>query len=476
MAGILRCGLYIPYRRLAKNEIGSAWGGRRPAGEKSVAGYDEDSITLAVAAARECLVGVDRSAIDGLFFASTTAPYGEKQSASIVAAALNLREDVLTADLCNCLRSGSTALRLATQSIEAGAASTILVVCADTRLSKPGSPLEADLGDAAAAFLVAGRGDAAAAIEGFVSSSTPMYDVWRTSDERWLHSWEDRWVRQRGLIETASIAARRVLRERNTSPERIDRAVLYAADEAGHKALAKAIGLEYGRQVAPSLIDRIGSCGTAHLPLLLASVLESAGPGETILAVGYGDGADAFLVRTTEQIELVRPARGRGLAYYLDRRKSLLQGYERYLWHKGLVDVHPPPALLVGSSATVLWRESSQILGLCGSRCRRCGASAFPAQRVCHSCHAKDDFDSVPLADQKGRLFTFTLDYLAGQVEPPLIQSVVDMENGSRVYTSMTDADPSEVRVGMDVEMTFRRIRKAEGFYNYFWKCAPVRR
>lgn len=474
MAGILRCGLYIPYRRLAKQEIGSAWGGRRPAGEKSVAAYDEDSITLAVAAARECLAGADRSTIDGLFFASTTAPYGEKQSASIIAAALNLRQDILTADLCNCLRSGTTALRLAKESVEAGGASAILVVCADTRLSRPGSPQEADLGDAAAAFLVGGRGEASAAIEGFVSSSTPMYDVWRTSDERCVHSWEDRWVRQHGLIETASRAARRVLRETDASPGSVDRAVLYAADEAGHRALAKAIGLEYGRQVAPSLIDRIGSCGTAHLPLLLASALEGAGPGETILAVGYGDGADAFLVRTTEHIASARP--GRGLAYYLDRRRASLAGYERYLWHKDLVDAHPPPALLVGSSATVLWREGSQILGLCGSRCRRCGASAFPAQRVCHSCRAKDDYESVPLADRKGTLFTFTLDYLAGQVEPPLIQSVVDMQSGPRIYTSMTDADPGEVRVGMEVEMTFRRIRKAEGSYNYFWKCAPVRR
>jgi uncharacterized OB-fold protein len=39
----------------------------------------------------------------------------------------------------------------------------------------------------------------------------------------------------------------------------------------------------------------------------------------------------------------------------------------------------------------------------------------------------------------------------------------------------MTDADPDEVRLDMEVEMTFRRIRKAEGFYNYFWKCRPVR-
>jgi len=39
----------------------------------------------------------------------------------------------------------------------------------------------------------------------------------------------------------------------------------------------------------------------------------------------------------------------------------------------------------------------------------------------------------------------------------------------------MTDCEPGEVKIGMPVEMTFRRFREARGFYNYFWKCRMIR-
>ena len=42
--------------------------------ERALAWSDEDAITLAVAAARDCLVDCDRSRIDLLLFASTTGP------------------------------------------------------------------------------------------------------------------------------------------------------------------------------------------------------------------------------------------------------------------------------------------------------------------------------------------------------------------------------------------------------------------
>jgi uncharacterized OB-fold protein len=220
------------------------------------------------------------------------------------------------------------------------------------------------------------------------------------------------------------------------------------------------------------LLETVGVTGTAHVPLMLAHALEQAGPDEHILLAGYGDGADAMVVRTTEHVHALHGRRGvRG---HLEDKQHLVN-YDRYLWYRRLVEVHPPPPLLVGSSATVLWRDRSSILGLKGSRCKACGQAAFPIQRICNGCSVKDAYEEISLSESRGRLFTFTLDYLASQTDPPLIQSVVDLEPGCRLYTSMTDAAPEDVEIEMDVEMTFRRIRKAEGFYNYFWKCRPVR-
>lgn len=471
MAGILRCGAYIPSFRLPKSQIGEAWAGRGPRGEKAVANHDEDSLTLAVEAARDCLHGEDRSRIDGLFFVSTTSPYREKQGAGLVASVLGLRSDILTADFSHCLRAGTTAMQLAGAYTETGRASSILVVFSDTRTAHPGSPQEPWLGDAAAALLI-GPGGAGAEWHAFASFSNEMMDTWRTEDDAFVQSWEDRWVKSHGLFETTRRAVDCTLRESGHSAGDLDRAVLYAPDPRSHRQLANALGLGAGTILADPLLECVGCAGAAHLPLMLVLALEQARTGERILLAGYGDGSDALLLKTTERIGRLRGRRG--VSGHLESRRTL-PDYNRYLWYRRLVEVHPPPALLVGSSATVLWREARSILRLAGSRCRECGETAYPIQRICNGCGAKDLYDEIPLSEARGRLFTYTLDHLANQADPPLIQAVVDLEPGCRVYTSMTDAEPGDIRLEMEVEMTFRRIRKAEGFYNYFWKCRPVR-
>ncbi len=96
MAGITSYGAYVPLWRLGREAIMK---GLR--GEKAIRNYDEDSTTMAVAATVDCLKGQDREAIDGLFFASTTATYKEKQIATTIAAAADLRSDIITADFSN---------------------------------------------------------------------------------------------------------------------------------------------------------------------------------------------------------------------------------------------------------------------------------------------------------------------------------------------------------------------------------------
>ena len=88
MIGITSVGAYIPRYRLSGEEIGWMWRAKGGKGEKAVAGYDEDTITMAVAAALECMKG--QGAPEALYHATTTAPYKEKQAASIVAAACDL--------------------------------------------------------------------------------------------------------------------------------------------------------------------------------------------------------------------------------------------------------------------------------------------------------------------------------------------------------------------------------------------------
>ena len=104
MIGITSYGGYIPRLRLNRMSIYQGIGWLVPAtvmvaqGERSFCNWDEDSVTMAVAASQDCLAGVDKSKVDGLYLASTTLPFADRLNAGIVATALNLRADILTAD------------------------------------------------------------------------------------------------------------------------------------------------------------------------------------------------------------------------------------------------------------------------------------------------------------------------------------------------------------------------------------------
>ncbi|MEE8470265.1 MAG: hypothetical protein V3S51_02940 [Dehalococcoidia bacterium] len=125
MIGITSYGAYIPLHRLDRAELFRAWGGilgMSVPGEKAVAGFDEDCVTMAVEAAIDCMGSVDPKAVDGLFFASTTHPYNEKQSSAIISVALDLGREIRAADFGGSLRAGTIAMASAMDAIKAGSA------------------------------------------------------------------------------------------------------------------------------------------------------------------------------------------------------------------------------------------------------------------------------------------------------------------------------------------------------------------
>ena len=125
MAGICSFGGYIPRYRLNRGVIYQAMGWMNPAnianagGEKAVANFDEDAITMAVAAGLNALKGFDRSAIEGVYMASTSMPYKERLNTGIVSTALGLDDHIRTADFSGGLKSGTTALLAALDAVAA---------------------------------------------------------------------------------------------------------------------------------------------------------------------------------------------------------------------------------------------------------------------------------------------------------------------------------------------------------------------
>ena len=126
----------------------------RTDGFRAIANWDEDAITLAVEAARSCLGGSDGAPEgakpESLYLCSTSAPFADRDDALMVAAALDLPEDVQTLNLGSSLRAGTGGLISAAQR----ASAPTLVVASETRLARPGSAQELAYGDGAAACLV----------------------------------------------------------------------------------------------------------------------------------------------------------------------------------------------------------------------------------------------------------------------------------------------------------------------------------
>ncbi|HWC76679.1 MAG TPA: OB-fold domain-containing protein [Blastocatellia bacterium] len=472
MTGITSFGAYIPFYRLGHKEIARAWGGRSGEGERAVANVDQDSITLAVEAVRDLLAGGDGREVDGLVFASTTSPYAEKQASALIATVTDLRHDVRTADYGNSLRSATTALRAALDSIEAESASSLIVTAADTRLAEPKSTNERIFGDAASALQV-GRHNVIAKLIAAHSTVDEMTDVWRSEDSRFVSGWEERFAVTQGYQRVVRQAVSELFERTGIGPSQLTKAVFYAPDPGSLGAVAKSLGLT-AEQIPDHLFSSVGNSGAAMPLLVFSSVLEEAQPGDKLLLVGYGSGCDALMFEVTSEIENTKAVSRRGVKGHLAAKGSL-DSYERYARFRELIDVEAPRRQAPSASATQTWRDRDEILKLRGSRCLACGKVQYPIQRVCISCQARDSFESVRLADKNATLFTYTVDFLNADPDPPTVMTVIDFEGGGRAYVMMTDRDPAEVKIGQTVEMTFRRLYDADGFRNYYWKCRPVR-
>lgn len=472
MVGIRSYGAYVPMMRLPFAAI--AGGGRKASsgsGERAVAYFDEDSVTMAVAAAMNCLEGIDRAAVDGVLFASTSYPYREKQAASVVAKALDLRRDVVTADFADTVRVGTTALRSAVDAVKAGSAHNVLVVASDCRPAAPRSALERSFGDGAAAFLI-GSENVAAAVEHQHFVADEIIDIWRSEGDRFVRSWEDRFVVEHGYADNIAEAVEGVLSKASLAPKDFAKAVLYGPDARSHAGAARAMGFDPKTQVQDALFGRLGNTGAAFAPMLLVAALEEVKPGGKLLLANYGDGADAFTLAVTDHVTKLRTKRG--VAWHLQRRTEL-GDYDKFLNFRNLQTSDVDRRAGQGVSATVHFRDRDEDISFRGHKCRRCGTMQFPFQRVCFSCFAKDEFEEVRLSDRHGKLLSFTFDFFAGSPDPPLIVTTTEVDGGARVYLQMTDASPKEVRLELPVEFTFRKIHEYGGTPNYFWKCTPLR-
>jgi hydroxymethylglutaryl-CoA synthase len=461
---LLAYGAYVPRYRLSQGAIAAALqtGGGR--GWRAVASFDEDSTSMAVEAARQALRRTDVRPL-AVYLATTSPAYLDKTNAFVVNAALGLDPAALAMDVAAAVRGGGGALIAAHD-----APRPTLAVLSDLRGGLPGSADERDGADAAAAFLF-GPGPGIAEVVAVSSASEEFLDRWRLPGEPSSRVWEDRFG-ESVYLPLAQAALTDALKQAGVSLPDVRHAVVTGTNRRAVARFAREAGFA---EVTTDATLGIGHAGTAQVGLLLADVLDRAGPDELVAVTLLADGATTVLLRTTpaliERRDAAPGATVRGQAAAGDDGLP----YLTYLTWRGLLTREPPrrpdpdPPAAPPSYRNQTWKYH-----LVASRCDACGTRHLPPARSCVSCGQVDRMSAVPMADVRASVTTFAVDKLAYTPSPPLVAVVLDFDGGGRLRCQLADAAPGSVAVGDRVEMTFRRMTTARGIHNYFWKARPV--
>jgi 3-hydroxy-3-methylglutaryl CoA synthase len=485
MIGITAYGAYIPRRRLQRKSVAqaNAWiapnlvGGAK--GERAMANWDEDAVTMAFEAGRDCLPATDpvkdRAHVDGIYLASTTLPYADRQNAGIVAAALGLGEGISSVDVSSSQRAGTSALISALDAVAAGRLNAPLLVASDKRKTRAASSQELAYGDAAAAFTL-GRDNVVARLIGSHTATLDFVDHFRGEGEDFDYGWEERWIRDEGYTKIVPAAVKALLEKCKIAAGEVAHFILPCPFARLDQTIAKQCGIDPAK-VRDNLAANVGDSGAGHALLMLVHALEQAKPGEKILVVQFAQGADALLFEVTPALREL--SKRNGVSGALARRKEEIN-YMKFLGFNGLIELEKGMRAEVDkrTALTVLYRKSDMLLSLVGGKCRVCGTAQYPKSRICvnPNCKAVDSQDDYGFAERPGTVLSWSADFLTYSMDPPNHYGMITFADGGRLMADITDVEQGQIDTGSKVRMAFRikDFDPKRGFVRYFWKAVPV--
>jgi len=332
MAGIVGYGAYIPRNRITSEEIARQWGKNPEAirrglllEEKSVPGLDEDTITIAVAAARDAIAraGIEPSAIGAAYIGSESHPYAVKPSGTVLIDALGIGPHVHVADFEFACKAGTEAMFVALGLVESGRVDYALGIGADTSQGAPNDALEFSASAGGAAYLF-GRENLLADVVETCSFTSDTPDFWRREGEFYPRH-GGRFTGEPAYFKHVLGASRVILEKTGLKPSDFRYAVFHMPNGKFPFAAGKQLGFKREQIETGWLVNTMGNTYSGSSPTGLAAVLDVADPGDLILITSFGSGAgsDSFVLKATE---LLPERRGMGRAV-----RSMLDGTKRYL-------------------------------------------------------------------------------------------------------------------------------------------------
>lgn len=465
--GIIAIGGYLPLLRIARSTLARemSWSGLPlgRSGHRGVADWDEDSLTMAVEAARS-LAATPPAA---LRFASTSAYFTDRAQSGIALDALALPRSVRTTDLANSQRAGTSALL---DALLGGGEE--IIVAAEKRAAQAGSAAFHAYGDGAAAIRTGE--DGGAQLIGHASITHDLVDHYTSREHPTPYTYEERFVRDVAVTELLVPAIRAACAAAGINPSELVHVACAEPVSGCWRAAAKALKAD-----APNHCEAVsaqaGDLGAAHPLFGLGLALAAASPGDRVLLVGFGSGVDALV------FEVTGPVPGAcDLASMLKEGQSIAN-VSRFLNLTGAIELDwgMRSEFEQKAQATVLERVGRDTIGFIGGR-DSSGNVQFPksAYPVNPALHRPETMEDVRLADLEARIVSITADRLNFTPDPPFDFGLVQFDNGARVLMEMVNRPAEGFRVGDRVRMRLRiKSQNAGlGFRTYFWKAAPLER
>ncbi|MDD5022655.1 MAG: hydroxymethylglutaryl-CoA synthase [Candidatus ainarchaeum sp.] len=342
MAGIISYGAYVPTYRIKTEEIAKVWGEspeRIISGlgikEKAVAGPDEDSVTLAVSAAKNALerVNIDPRKIGAVYVGSESHPYAVKPSASIVGEAIGATPEMTAADLEFACKAGTAGIQMCMGMVKSKMIEYGIAIGSDTAQGRPGDALEYSAGCGAGAFIIGPKKESVAIIEATYSYTTDTSDFWR----RPKADYPSHGGRFTGLpayfkhVESATLG---LLAKTGEKLEEFDYFVFHQPNAKFPLALAKKLKIPKEKFEAGLLTPIIGNTYSGASMIGLVGVLDKAKEGDRILVTSFGSGAgsDSFSITVTDKIEEIKN-KSRNLKSLIEEKKYI--DYSTYIKYRG---------------------------------------------------------------------------------------------------------------------------------------------
>ncbi|MEM3593257.1 MAG: hydroxymethylglutaryl-CoA synthase [Candidatus Jordarchaeaceae archaeon] len=309
MLGISGYGVYIPLYRIKLKDIATAWKeDAQPSGEKSVAYFDENVVTLAYNACRNAIKHADikPSDIDALYLGTVSSPYIEASLAAPLANSLGLPENANVVDFGASTIAGAAALQAGLDAVKSGRLENVLIVGSDILVGAPGTSFEYTAGAGAAACILSSN-SVVAEYEGSFFYTTGFADKWRSVESKYPVFGDTGFIRKYGYIEHVVKAAKGLFEKIGTTAQSFNHIVLQQQESRMISEASKSLGFTPEQLKAGMTLENFGDTGSASILIGLSAILDQAEPGQKILAVSYGSGSSAaFSFKVNEKIKYKR--------------------------------------------------------------------------------------------------------------------------------------------------------------------------